>query len=168
MNCPDSKGAGKCNIVNSVMWWNFISFVTFTGTCPAPPTANVFLSSSFEEDGRRFACPEERVVFTCHVYQSVVIRLAAEYFICRIDPVLYTAFDNIGRLGPPNPFQANLTNVQRESNQSLIANFTVTLTVNTTDETTNTVVECADILTSSNVQRKNLTQSCKTEDLTCK
>ena len=129
------------------------------------------LSSNIEEDGRQFACPGELVIYTCEVFQSIIVQMAAEDFICLNDPISFVASNDIGSSGPTTPtdiFQANLTNVQRESNQSLIANFTVTLTVNTTYETTNTVVECADILTSSNVQRKNLTQSCKTEDLTCK
>ena len=125
------------------------------------------LSSSVEEDGRQFACPGEHVIFTCEVNRSVIIRISAENFICRNDPVSYLATDAVGSPGRTNPedlFQANLTNVQRESN--LIANFTVTLTTNTTNETSNTVVECGDVLTADLVKSKNLIQSCKTKDLT--
>ena len=132
------------------------------------PTPIVRLSSSFEEDGRQYACPMERVTFTCQVNPSPTIRLAAEPFICRSDPVSFVASDSVGSSGittRADRFQANLTNVQPNSSQPLIASFTATLTANTTDETSNTVVECADSLDSDRLQRKNLTRSCKTKKL---
>ena len=122
------------------------------------------LSSSFEEDGRQFPCPGERVTLRCEVNESVIIRLAFEPFINRSDPVTFFASDVIGSSGGTSHtdlFQANLTNVQRGSNESSTANFTVTLTTIMTHETANTVVECADLLTSNYVTKKTLTQSCK-------
>ena len=124
------------------------------------------LVSSFEQDGRRFACPGEHVTFICEMNKTVIMRLAAEPFIRRNDPVSYTASDNVGNSGgtePKDTFQANLINVQRESNQSEIANLIATLTSYTTDKTNNTVVECADLFSSDRVQRRLLTQACKTK-----
>ena len=124
------------------------------------------LVSSFEQDGRQFACSGEPVTFTCEMNQAMIIRIAAEPFIRRNDPVSYIASDDVGNSGgtkPNDTFQANLMNVQRESNQSEIANFTATLTSYTTDETNNTVVECADRFSSARVQRRLLTQACKTK-----
>ena len=137
--------------------------MSHTESCPATSSEIVSLSSSFEQDGRQAACPGEHVIFTCEVNQSTVVQIAAEDFICRNDPVTFAASDIVGRSGGTDVFKASLTNVERESSQSLIANFTVTLTANTTDETNNTVVECANRLTSDLVQRKTLTQSCKTK-----
>lgn len=136
---------------------------SYTESCPATSTQIVSLSSSFEQDGRQSACPGECVTFTCEVNQSATIQIAAEDFICRNDPVTFVASDSIGSSSGGDIFKANLTNVERESSQALYANFTVTLKANTTGETNNTVVECADRLTSDLVQRKTLTQSCKTK-----
>ena len=119
------------------------------------------LSSSFEEDGRQFPCPGERVTLRCEVNESVIIRLAFEPFINRSDPLAFFATDVIGSTSHTDHFQANLANVQRESNESSTANFIVTLTTIMTNETANTVVECADLLTSNYVTKKTLTQSCK-------
>ena len=142
---------------------DFISFVACTG----PPISNVTvsLSSSVEEDGRQFACPGEHVTFTCEVNRSVIIRMAAEPFISRNDPASYVASSIIGNTssGHNGTFQFILTNLQRESNQSRTANFTVTVTANTTDKTNNTVIECADQLYSDRVKRKALFQSGKTK-----
>ena len=151
---------------SSIMWWDYSCSATGTGTCTAFPTVSASLSSSVEEDGRQFACPGEHVIFTCKVNQAVIIRLAAEPFICRNDPVSFTASDDVGSSGRTRPtdlFQANLTNLQRESNESHIANFMATLTAITTDETANTVVWCGDQLTSYYVQKKNLIKSRKTK-----
>lgn len=89
--------------------------------------------------------------------------MAAEPFILRIDPASYVASDIIGRnsSGRNDTFQVNLTNLQRKSNQSRTANFTVTVTANTTDKTNNTVIECADQLYSDRVKMKTLVQSSK-------
>lgn len=117
------------------------------------------LSSNIEEDGRQFACPGELVIFTCEVIQSSIVQMAAEDFICLNDPISFVASNDIGSSGPTTPtdiFQANLTNVQRESNQTSVANFTVTLKVKTTNETNNTEVVCAGQRTS---QREKLTIS---------
>ena len=122
------------------------------------------LVSSFEQDGRQFACPGEHVTFICEMNQTVIMRLAAEPFIHRNDPISYTASDDVGNSGgtkPNDTFQANLMNVQRESNQSEIANLIATLTSYTTNETNNTVVECADLFSSVHVQRRLLIQACK-------
>ena len=102
----------------------------------------------------------------CKVTQAAIVRMAAEGFIPHDEPVEYSVTDNVGSPGHTNPndtFQPNLTNVERESNQCEVANFTATLTANTTDETNNTVIECGEVLTSDQVQRKTLTQSCKTK-----
>ena len=140
---------------------DFISFVAHAGSPISNVTVN--LSSSVEEDGRQFACPGESVTFTCKVNQSVIIRMAAEPFILRNDSASYVASDIIGRnsSGRNDTFQVNLTNLQRKSNQSRTANFTVTLTANTTDKTNNTVIECADQLYSDRVKMKTLVQSGK-------
>lgn len=123
----------------------------------------VNLSSSVEEDGRQFACPEERVTFTCEVNQSAIARIAAEPFICRNDPVSYIASSIVGSSNSHRIFQANLTMVQPEPRpRDVIANFRITLTTNTTNET-NTVIECADQLDSRRVQSKALIQSGKTK-----
>ena len=143
-----------------------ILFVTCTCTGTWTTQPSVTLISSFEKDGRQFTCSAEPVIFTCKMNNTVIIRLAAEPFINRSDPVSYTASDAVGNSGgtePNDPFQANLISVQRESNQSEIANFIATLTSYTTDETTNTVVECADLFSSDRVQRRLLTQACKTK-----
>ena len=98
--------------------------------------------------------------------QTPILRIAAEGFIPPDEPVEYSVTDDVGSPGHTNPndtFQPNLTNVQRELNQCEVANFTATLTANTTDETNNTVIECGEVLTSDQVQRETLTQSCKTK-----
>lgn len=97
---------------------------------------------------------------------AVIMRWAAEPFIRRNDPVSYTASDAVGSSGGTKPndlFQASLISVQRESNQSEIANFTATLICYTTDKTNSTDVECADLFSSDHVQRRILTQACKTK-----
>lgn len=92
--------------------------------------------------------------------------MAADGFISRSEPIFFSVSDKVGSHGHNDhntTFQPTLTNLQRKNNQCEVANFTVTLTINTTDETVNTVVECADVLISDRVQKKDLTQSCKTE-----
>ena len=89
--------------------------------------------------------------------------MAAEPFILRSDPASYVTSDIIGRTRRNGTFQVNLTNLQRKSNQSRTANFTVTVTANTTDKTNNTVIECADQLYSDRVKMKTLIQSSKTK-----
>ena len=120
------------------------------------------LSFSVEEDGRQFACSGEPVTFICKVNRSRYVRVAAGNFKCRNDPFMYISSDSPGRTFTTSndTFQANLTNLQSESNQS---NFTVTLTANATNETNNTVIECADQLDSIRVQRKTLIQSGRTK-----
>jgi len=145
----------------------FYFFTTCTElSCPVLSTVGVSLSSSFEEAGRDFACPGEIVTFTCEVNESIGIQIAAENFICRNDPVTYLPTDAVGSSGHPIPnatFQANLTNVDPESDESGVANLTATWTAITTDEINNAVVECTEARRSDLVQRKTLTQSCKTE-----
>ena len=122
------------------------------------------LSSSVEEDGRQFACPEERVTFTCEVNQSAIARIAAEPFICRNDPVSYIPSSIVGSSNSHRTFQTNLTMVQPEPGPTpRLANFRTTLTANTNNETNNTVIECADQLDSQRVQSKALIQSGKTK-----
>ena len=123
------------------------------------------LSSSFEQNGRQFVCPGERVIFTCKINRTPIVRIAADGFISRSEPIFFSVSDDVGSHGHNDntTFQPTLTNLQRKYNQCEVANFTVTLTITTTDETVNTVVECADVLTSDHVQKKDLTQSCKTE-----
>ena len=91
--------------------------------------------------------------------------MAAEPFISHNDPASYIASSIIGSTssGHNGTFQVNLTNLQRKSNRSRTANFTVTLTGNTSDKTNNTVIECADQLYSDRVKRKTLFQSGKTK-----
>ena len=116
------------------------------------------LSSNIEEDGRWFACPGEHVTFTCEVNQSKIVQIAAGNFSSLRDPISFLASDAVGspiRATPTDPFQANLTYVQQDANQTL-ANFIVTLTTNTSNETDNTVVICAGL---STVQRKKITMS---------
>jgi len=138
-------------------------YVSSIGTCPTTTTASVNLSASFEEDGRAFACPGELVVFTCRAFHSTTVQIVAEHFICRALPVTYIAADLVGSPGRTRPndlFLANLTDVQRESARSMVANFTATLKVNTTSETTGKVVECFGLHTlMCDVLRKNLMQS---------
>lgn len=134
-----------------------------------PSIVDVSLSSSFERDGRAFACPGERVIFICEVNQSVSLQIAAEPFICQADPVIYLATDPVGnsnRTRPTDTFQANLTNVQRHSGSDLLAYYNATLTTTMTNETSNITVECSDLLTSpsSTTQRKNLNQSRKNKN----
>ena len=143
---------------------NFFSSVTCTGTCPRISNVTVNLSSSVEEDGRQFACPGELVTLTCEVNQSAIVRIAAEPFICRNDPVFYIASDNVGSSNFHRTFQAILTMVRPKPRPGhAITNFRVTLTANTTNETSNTVIECADQLDSQRVQSKALIQSGKTK-----
>ena len=137
------------------------SYVTCTGTRP-PISASVSLSSSVEQNGRRFACPGERVTFTCEVNQGAILRFTNSHN----ESVSYIATDAVGSSGHPIPnatFQANLTNVDPESDESGVANLTATWTAITTDEINNAVVECTEARRSDLVQRKTLTQSCKTE-----
>ena len=137
------------------------SYVTCTGTCP-PISASVSLSSSVEQNGRRFACPGERVTFTCEVNQGAILRFTNSHN----ESVSYITTDAVGSSGHPIPnatFQANLTNVDPESDKYCVANLTATWTAITTDKINNTVVECTEALRSNLVQRKTLTQSCKTE-----
>ena len=85
--------------------------------------------------------------------------MAAEDFICHNDPISFVASSDVGSSGPTTPndtFQANLTNVQQKSNQTPVANFTVTLMTKATNETNNTEVVCAGQRTS---QREKLTIS---------
>ena len=89
------------------------------------------------------------------------MQIAAEDFICRNDPVAYLPNDATGTTGGTNIFWANLVNVERDSTQSVIADFTATLTATTSNVTANTIVECSDRLSSSNIQRKTLIQSRK-------
>lgn len=126
------------------------------------PSTSVSLSSSFEQDGRAFACPRELVIFFCDVNGSFSMQIAVEPFICLTDPVVYLATDPVGRIRPmgTNAFQANLTDVQRQPG-TLIADYRTTLTTTMTDETDNTTVQCSNQLTSSSIQRRNLTQSRK-------
>lgn len=86
------------------------------------------------------------------------MQIAVEPFICLSDPVIYLATDDVGRIRPigANAFQANLTNVQ----PGLIA---ATLTTTMRNENDNTTVQCSDVLTSSSLQRRNLTQSRKSK-----
>ena len=126
---------------------------------------SVSLSSSFERDGRAFACPGELVTFVCEVNQSTGVKLAAEPFICRADPVVFLSTDPVGSPGGTKPtdiFQANLTNVQHESG-FLMAYYNTTLTTTMTDETANVMVECS--TSSSSVQRKSLNQSRKNKNI---
>lgn len=125
-------------------------------------TISVSLTSSFERDGRAFACPGELVTFFCDVNGSASVQIAVQPYICLADPIIYLANDPVGRIRPidANAFQANLTNVQRLLN-TLFANYRTTLTTIMTDETDNTTVQCSDVLTSSNIQRRNLIQSSK-------
>ena len=122
---------------------------------------SVSLSSSYEQDGRAFACPGEHVTFFCEVNGSATVQIAAEPFICLADPVVYVLTDPVGRTGPTgaNLFQANLTDVQRQS--SLMAYYNTTLTTTVTSETGRTTVECSNQLTSSSSVQRNLTQSRK-------
>lgn len=126
-------------------------------------SASVHLSASFEENGRAFACPGELVTFTCKTFRSTTAQLVAKDFMCRTFPVSYVANDPIGSPGtslPTDLFQTNLTNIQRELKEPLVANFTATLKVNTTDKTADTVVECFGLRELfCDVQRKRLTQS---------
>lgn len=125
---------------------------------------SVNLSVSFEQAGKAFACPGERVMFICEVNRSTSVQVAAEPFICRADPVLYFATDppgSPGRTMPTDVFQANLTDIQREPG-TLMAYYKVTLTATLTNEIANTTVECSDQLTSSSsIQRKTLIESRK-------
>ena len=121
------------------------------------------LSSSFEQDGRQFACPGERVTFTCEVNRSIAVQLAAEDFICRDDPVIYLPTNMVNTSRGNSIFQANLVRVEQLPAQR--GSFVTTLTAVTTNVTANTVVECADQLTSSNVVRKTLSQSGETKSL---
>ena len=133
------------------------------GTCSVTSTIDVSLSSSFQQEGRAFACPGELVTFICEVNQSTSMQIAAEPFICRADPVVYLATDPVGSPGgtsSTDTFQAKLTNVQRESG-TLMAYYNTTLKTTVTDQTANTMVECSNELTSSNIQRKSLNQSGK-------
>lgn len=137
--------------------------ISAVGTCPILSTVSVDLSATFEKDGRKFACPGDQVTFTCRTFLSTSVRIVAENFICRSTPVIYIATDPVGSSGPTSAtdvFQANLTEVQRDSNQPLVANFTATLEANVTNETADTVVECFGQQTfSCDVLRKNLSQS---------
>ena len=121
----------------------------------------VNLSSSFEQEGRHFACPGEHVSFTCEVSRSIAVQMAAEDFICRNDPAIYLPTTAVGTLRGTSNFQTNLSSVEPVSTQR--GNFTATMTAITTDATAYTVIECANQLTSSNVQRKTLTQSGETK-----
>lgn len=137
------------------------SYVTCTGTCP-PISASVSLSSSVEQNGRQFACPGERVTFTCEVNQGAILRFTNSHN----ESVSYIATDDVGSSGAAIPnatFQAYLTNVHRESDECDVANLTATWTATTTDATNNIVVECTEALRSNLVQRETLIQSCKTE-----
>lgn len=121
----------------------------------------VNLSFSVEEDGRQFACPGEHVIITCEVKNSAYVRIAAEPFICGGDPRTFNTRSTVGSFGLTTSIQGNLTILQLEPR--LTANFTVTLTANSTDETNNTVIKCADQLDSQRMQMKTIIQSGKTK-----
>ena len=138
----------------------------FIGACPVTTNESASMSSNFEDDGRTFACPGELVTFTCNVHRSTIAQLAAQDFICRADPISYAAIDSVGSPGttlnplPTDLFQTLLTDVQRESSQNLVANFTVNMTVITTNDTNGTLIECCGLLSSSpGVARMKLVQA---------
>ena len=117
------------------------------------------LSFSVEEDGRQFACPGEHVTIICEVKNSSYVRIAAEPFICGGDPRTFNTRSTVGSFGLTTSIQGNLTILQLEPR---LANFTVTLTANSTDEA-NTMIKCADQLDSQRMQMKTIIQSGKTK-----
>ena len=121
------------------------------------------LSFSVEEDGRQFACPGEHVTITCEVKNSAYVRIAAEPFNCGGDPRTFNTGSTVGSFGLTTSIQGNLTILQLEPRLARLANFTVTLTANSTDETNKIVIKCADQLDSQRMQMKTIIQSGKTK-----
>ena len=118
------------------------------------------LSFSVEEGGRQFACPGEHVTITCEVKNSSYVRIAVEPFICGKDALTFHSESTVGSFGPTTSIQGYLTILQLEPG---LAHFTLTLTANSTDETNNTVIKCADQLDSQRMQMKTIIQSGKTK-----
>ena len=138
----------------------FISSFTCTETCPPISNVIVNLSFSVEEDGRQFACPGEHVTITCEVKKSPYVRIAVEPFICGGDPLTFNTGSTVDSFGLTTSIQGNLEILQLDPR---LGNFTVTLTVDSTNETNNTVIKCADQLDSQRMQMKTIIQSGKTK-----
>ena len=100
---------------------------------------NVVLTSTVEENGRRFACEGEMVTFTCQVFRSVFLKWNSP--LIHQTPIVFvsgfTALVSTSR----TPFIATLTSI---AGIGLNTNFTSTLQVNAsrTFAKNQTAVQC--------------------------
>jgi len=108
------------------------------GFCSISVVGNVVLTSTVEENGRRFACDGELVTFTCQVVQSVSLQWES----LLISPSVVFVLGSIAPLSVSRPpFVAILTSI---AGSGINTNFTSTVqvTASRTFARTNTTVVC--------------------------
>ena len=132
-------------VMRALMWSGTRQFIYLPKKCNAyiisfvHPTAadNVVLTSSVMDDGRRFACPNELVTFTCQLNEAVILQWNSPLI---SNSIIYQSTDEAPLSTPSSPFFATLTN----RTGSGTANFTSTLQVNASRDfsSTDATVEC--------------------------
>ena len=123
---------------------------------------NVVLTSTVEENGRRFACDGEMVTFTCQVFRSVFLKWNSP--LIRQTPVVFvTGFTALVSTSRP-PFTATLTSI---AGIGLNTNFTSTLQVNAsrTFAKNDTSVGCRNLQGIGEESKFTVSGTCKNEEL---
>ena len=130
--------SGACSYKLAVNCMLLILYYTqYTHLDSSLVAGNVVLSSSVADNGRRYACGGEIVLFTCQVIGSLYL----EWNSPLVTSITYTVGDTPPAFMPRPPFFATLTSVTRAG---LNTNFSSTLQVNAsrTFQRTDTIIQC--------------------------